>query len=70
MARGAVMNVLALHPDDLVAELVSMRGEIKAANAVIAEQSAAINTAHSALIAGNVDYAIEILAGTKTVAAP
>jgi hypothetical protein len=48
-----------LEPD----EIADLKDELAAANRIIAEQSTAIATAHSALLAGYVDHALEVLAG-------
>jgi hypothetical protein len=46
-------------------ELISLRGELAAAKEIIAIQSTALTSAHSALLAGNVDYAIEIISSLQ-----
>lgn len=45
------------------AELAQMRSQVTAANSIVAEREIRIATARSALIAGEVDRAIEILGG-------
>lgn len=44
-------------------ELAQMRRQVTAANRVVSERETTIATARSALIAGDVDRAIEILGG-------
>ena len=65
--ENAELKALVKASQDLIAAAADVLGDqgsaLAADNKIIDEQRTAITTAHSALLAGDVDYAIEILAG-------
>ena len=50
----------SLDPDDMLEELISLRGQLAAANRIIAAQSQAISTIHSAILSSRTTLGMAI----------